>query len=102
MMRKASSQSVGVSNGQERKLSMSQSVSQLLEASKALSAEEQMELFDALWEVIDQYAAPDEFGLTPEQRVELDRRWEEHVQHPENAISWEEGKAKLAALRDRP
>lgn len=81
---------------------MPQSVSQIVEASKALSIEEQMELFDALWEVIDQYAAPDDFELTPEQRTELDRRWEAHIQHPESAISWEEGKAKLAALRERP
>lgn len=78
---------------------MSANVSQLVAARKALSVEEQMELFDALWEIIDEHAAPDDFQLSPEQRALLDRRWEEHVRHPDSAIAWEEGKARLAALR---
>lgn len=81
---------------------MSETVLQLVKASKALSAEEQMQLFDALWEIVDEYAAPDAFELTSEQRAELDRRWEQHVRHPESAIPWEEGKARLATLRERP
>jgi putative addiction module component (TIGR02574 family) len=81
---------------------MSQTVTQLVEATKALSVEEQLQLFDALWEIIDEYAAPDDFVLTPEQRAELKRRSEAHRLHPETAISWEDGKARLAALRKRP
>lgn len=81
---------------------MSETVLQLVEASKSLSVEELMELFDALWEIVDEHAAPDAFELTPVQRTELDRRWEQHLRHPESAIPWEEAKARLAALRERP
>lgn len=81
---------------------MSEAVLQLVEASKSLSVEEQMQLFDALWEIVDEYAVPDAFELTSEQRAELDRRWEQHIRHPESAISWDEGKARLATLRARP
>lgn len=81
---------------------MQQTVEQLVEATKALSVEEQLQLFDALWGIIDEYAAPEAFALAPEQRAELDRRREAHRLHPESAISWEEGKARLAAIRNQP
>lgn len=81
---------------------MLQTVEQLVEATKSLSVEEQFRLFDALWGMIDEYAAPEDFSLTPEQRAELDRRREAHRLHPESAINWEEGKSKLAALRAKP
>jgi putative addiction module component (TIGR02574 family) len=81
---------------------MSQSVEKLVEATKALTVDEQLELFDALWGIIDEHAIPDGFDLTPDQRAELDRRWEAYRQNPERAIGWEEGKARLAALRNRP
>jgi len=75
-------------------------VQQIVEASTLLSIEEQLERLDALWEIVDVHAAP-EFELTPEQRAELDRRGEEHRRFFERAISWEEGLARLAAIRDR-
>jgi putative addiction module component (TIGR02574 family) len=33
--------------------------------------------------------------LTDELKAELDRRWAEHLAHPESAISWEELKRRL-------
>jgi putative addiction module component (TIGR02574 family) len=80
---------------------MSQTVTQLVEATKALSIDEQLELFDALWELIDEHAVPDICELSAGQAAELDRRWEDHIRQPESAIGWEEGKSRLAALRDR-
>lgn len=81
---------------------MSEAVLQLVEASKSLSVEEQMELFGALWEIVDEYAVVDAFELSPEQRTELDRRWEQQIRDPESAIFWEEGKERLIALREKP
>jgi hypothetical protein len=35
--------------------------------------------------------------LTPEDAEESDRRWADHVQRPESAISWQEVRRKLMA-----
>ncbi len=77
------------------------SVEQLLEASRQLRPDERLTLAEALWELV---AADDDAGelqLSAEQRAEMDRRWERFQAHPESAVSWEDGLAKLAELRDR-
>lgn len=39
--------------------------------------------------------------LTSEQLADLRKRWQEHLDHPENVYSWEEVKASLRQTRQR-
>lgn len=80
---------------------MSPTVAKLVEASQALSVEDRMELFDALWDMVDVPAGTVEFELSPEDRAELDRRWEAYRQNPETAVGWEEAKRRMSAIRDQ-
>ena len=60
-----------------------------------LPAGDRAELAMALWESLAEGDRDDELALTDEQRAELDRRWAEHVAHPDSAIPWSEVHRKL-------
>ena len=60
-----------------------------------LSSAERAEIAMALWESLDDSDREAEFGLTPELKAELDRRWAEHVADPGSAIPWEEVEREL-------
>jgi putative addiction module component (TIGR02574 family) len=49
----------------------------------------------ALWESLTDVERHLELKLTPEQRVELDRRWAEHIANPGSAIPWDVVRRKL-------
>lgn len=63
-------------------------MSLLFEESLKLPNSERRKLAYDLIETLDE--TQDEFYLTPEQEVELERRIAEHEKHPEDAIPWEE------------
>ena len=73
----------------------STSVSALLR----LPASERAELAIALWNSLTDVEREDTLTLTPEQEVELDRRWAEHLEDPSSAISWDEVHQKLQGRR---
>lgn len=77
---------------------LSESAGKLLEASQTLSVDERIDLALAIWDSLSKQGIPSD--LSDEQRAELELRWQDHLAHPENAVSWEEGKARLATLRD--
>jgi putative addiction module component (TIGR02574 family) len=58
---------------------------------EALTAEEKVELLDALWESLET-GAP---HLTDEQRAELDTRLSRYAQNPSDVIPWEQVKSEL-------
>lgn len=60
-----------------------------------LPPETRAELAMALWESLPDAERDAHLVPTPEQLVELDRRWAEHVRHPDSAIPWEEVRRKL-------
>jgi len=61
----------------------------------ALPATERVDIAMALWDSLTPAEQEAEFDLTPEQRVELDRRLAEHVTDPASAVPWEEVRRKL-------
>lgn len=69
----------------------SMALSQLLE----LSPSERAELAMVLWESLSEAERDRELPLVDEQLAELDRRWAEHVAHPETAIPWSVVRQKL-------
>jgi len=60
-----------------------------------LPATERADLAMALWDSFTAAEQAGEFDLTPEQRVELDRRLAEHIADPASAVAWEEVRRKL-------
>ena len=60
-----------------------------------LPAGDRAELAMALWDSLTNVERDAELALTADQRVELDRRWAEHVANPESAIPWSDVRAKL-------
>lgn len=60
-----------------------------------LPAGDRAELAMALWESLTEVERAGELELTDEQRAELDRRWAEHVENPQSAVSWSEVRGKL-------
>ena len=56
---------------------------------------ERAELAISLWASLTDDQRDGEFELREEDRTELDRRWAEHVAHPEAAIPWSELRQKL-------
>lgn len=60
-----------------------------------LPADERAELAMALWESLTDAERESELELSPDQQVELDRRWNEHLANPESAVPWEEVRRKL-------
>ena len=73
----------------------STSVSSLLK----LPASERAELAMALWDSLTDAERDAELALTPEQAVELDRRWVDHVENRASAIPWSEVRRKLQGGR---
>ncbi len=68
---------------------------QLLEQARKLGIDEQIELVEALWDgIVSQHTAP---KLTDAQAAELDRRLEDHVNNPDDVVSWDEVKAAALA-----
>lgn len=55
-----------------------------------LPAGTRAELAMALWSSLSLDEREANLRLTPQQEAELDRRWAEHVRHPESAIPWED------------
>jgi putative addiction module component (TIGR02574 family) len=66
-------------------------LSQLLK----LPAGDRADLAIALWESLSDAERESSFELTDEQRVELDRRWAEHVKNPDSGVPWSEVRRKL-------
>ncbi len=64
---------------------------------KALSVREKLELVDEIWTSV----APDldELEISPEEKAQLDLRWAEFIGDPSTALSPEEFKSKLSAIR---
>lgn len=56
-----------------------------------LSPEERLVLIERLWDSL----SPDQVGLTPAQRAELDRRLDDLAAHPEDTVSWEEAQRRI-------
>jgi putative addiction module component (TIGR02574 family) len=67
---------------------------QLLQQASTLDIDEQIELVEAIWDNITRHnAAP---ALTSTQKAELDRRLADHLENPNDVVSWSE--VKTAAL----
>jgi len=66
----------------------------LLKELMELTPEERIQLAEDLWDSIE---PQDMTPLTSEQKLELNRRIEEHRRNPDRASSWEEVKARLWA-----
>jgi putative addiction module component (TIGR02574 family) len=49
----------------------------------------------ALWESLSDTDREQALALEPELRHELDRRWADHLAHPETAVPWEDVQRKL-------
>ena len=60
-----------------------------------LPPSERAELAISLWASLTDDERDAEFELREEDQAELDRRWAEHVAHPESAIPWPELRQKL-------
>jgi putative addiction module component (TIGR02574 family) len=59
-----------------------------------LSPEGRIQLAEDLWDSIEPEEMP---PLTTEQLLEAERRYADHLRHPEKASRWEEVKARLLA-----
>ena len=70
----------------------SSTLSQLLK----LPAGDRAELAMALWESLADSQREEALVLTEEQAADLDRRWTEHLAHPESAVPWSEVRGKLS------
>ena len=72
---------------------------QLLQQASVLDIDEQIELVEAIcYGIVSRGAAP---SLTEAQKVELDRRLEDHVANPNDVLPWSEVKAAaLAKIRE--
>ncbi|MCB9731991.1 MAG: addiction module protein [Deltaproteobacteria bacterium] len=64
-----------------------------------LTVVDQLELLYELWDALAQQ--PDALTLSDEQKRELDRRYEHHLAHPEEAIPWEEVRDRLLRNLDK-
>lgn len=60
-----------------------------------LQPDERADLAMALWESLADVERDAELALTPEQEVEVDRRWAEHLENPTSAIPWDVVRRKL-------
>jgi putative addiction module component (TIGR02574 family) len=60
-----------------------------------LPADDRAELAMALWDSLSDDEREHAFELTAQQRAELDRRWNQHLENPGSAIPWAEVRAKL-------
>lgn len=71
---------------------------QLLQQASVLDIDEKIELVEAIWDsIVSCCAAP---PLTETQKLELDRRFEDHLANPGDVIPWDDVKAAaLAKIR---
>jgi putative addiction module component (TIGR02574 family) len=71
---------------------------QLLQQASALDIDEQIELVEAIWTgIVSRGLEP---SLTESQKLELDRRLEDHLANPNDVIAWDDVKAAaLAKIR---
>ena len=60
-----------------------------------LPASERAELAIALWDSLSDAEREETLVLTPEQEVELDRRWAEHLENPASSVPWDDVHRKL-------
>lgn len=67
----------------------------LLEQVKRLPAAERIELMDEIHASL--LAEGVDLEVAVAQEAELERRWQDHLAHPEDAIPWETAKANLAS-----
>ena len=68
---------------------------QLLQQVSVLDIEEQIELVEAIWNnIVSRSASP---SLTDAQKTELDRRLANHLENPNDVVSWSEVKAAALA-----
>lgn len=59
----------------------------------SLSIPERIQLVEDIWDSIAVH--PELVELTPQIRDELDKRLEEHEQHPDDVSTWDEVRARL-------
>jgi len=68
----------------------------LLQQASMLDIDEQIELVEAIWNSIaNRSVAP---SLTNTQKIELDRRLAEHLENPDDVVSWSEVKTAALAI----
>lgn len=60
-----------------------------------LPPRERAELAIVLWDSLSGAEREAELSLTPEQSVELDRRWAQHLANPDTAVSWDDARRRL-------
>ncbi len=58
-----------------------------------LSTQEKLQLVQEIW--ADIAAHPEGLALSPEQELELDRRFVVHESDPQGGLTWEEARQKL-------
>ena len=63
----------------------------------SLPADKRADLAIALWESLSDAERDRALPLSPELAAELDRRWADHVAHPETGVPWEDVLKKLRA-----
>ncbi|MBF0275128.1 MAG: addiction module protein [Nitrospinae bacterium] len=68
---------------------------QILKQASILEVDEQIELIEEIWNGI--VRRNDEPPLTEKQKVELDRRLEEHLENPDDVVPWSEVKTESLA-----
>lgn len=56
-----------------------------------LTPEERLELIEQLWTGL----TPEQVGLTPAQRVELERRLDDLERNPEEGVSWTDARRDI-------
>ena len=61
---------------------------------RQLALSERIQLVEDIWDSIME-ETPGGLELTPSQRAELDRRWEEHQADPASGVPWEQVRASL-------
>jgi putative addiction module component (TIGR02574 family) len=61
---------------------------------------DQVELLYELWDALA--GEPGAVTLSEDQQRELERRYERHLEHPEEAIPWDEVRASIRSGRAEP
>jgi putative addiction module component (TIGR02574 family) len=63
----------------------------------SLPADKRADLAIALWESLSDSEREQALPVSPELAAELDRRWADHLAHPETGVPWEQVLKKLRA-----
>lgn len=63
----------------------------------ALPADQRADLAIALWESLSDSGRDQALSVSPELAAELDRRWADHLAHPETGVPWDQVLKKLRA-----